>query len=84
MQVSIEYADVVEGRSLLDLVGKGYQLILLDRYDLYQSEDLNRLLVECPDAIVLVDCKTPVLAEGDDLFPRVYIELSRKGIGVFR
>lgn len=78
---SFSYADIVAGRSLLSLRTRPYDVIMIDRYDLFQSDDLVEVVSNQKESIILIDCKTGIEADLEAYV--VYKEMREDGIVVY-
>ena len=64
---SYTYNDKLKGLSLLDLLKNNkYEVILLDRYDLYNGEYTDAIEKYSKEAVVLIDCKSELKNIADD------------------
>ncbi len=80
--VTYTYNDKIRGFKLKDiLIPEKYELILLDRYDLYNGDCMD-LIISCSEnAIVLIDCKQPII-NGPDNEGWCFIEMTEDSIEV--
>lgn len=58
---SYTYADFCIDTKLENILVPGrYKVVVIDRYDMYHSEEFEQLMYKCAkDTIILVDCKDP-------------------------
>lgn len=65
--ISYTYNDYLKGISLNNMIkNKKYEVIMLDRYDLYNGEYSDIIREFSKDTIVLMDCKSEVKNIEDD------------------
>jgi hypothetical protein len=52
------YSDYTFGLDIGSLLNKGYKLVMIDRYDMYNGKMANEIAKLSDECIVLIDCKT--------------------------